>query len=54
MNSLKLKNYQFAATILMALLESYSHITDTLLTNGKMEDLMVKAVQTKISETKVH
>ena len=44
MNGLKLENYQFTATILIALLESYSHITNTLLANSKMEDLMVKAV----------
>ena len=44
MNGLKLKNYQFTAMILIALPESYSHITNTLLANGKMEDLMVKAV----------
>ena len=53
MNGLKLENYQFATTILIALPESYSHITNTLLANSKMEDLTVEAVRVKILETEV-
>jgi len=53
LNGFKLDNFQFAATLLIALPESYSHIADSLLTNGKIEDLTVEGVRAKILETKV-
>ena len=53
LNGLKLEDYQFAATILIALPESYSHIADSLLANGKIEDLKVDTVRAKILETEV-
>lgn len=53
LNGLKLEDYQFAATILIALPESYSQIADSLLANGKIEDLTVEQVRAKILETEV-
>ena len=54
LNGLKLKDYQFVATILIALPKSYSQIANSLLANGKIEDLMAEQVRVKILETKVH
>jgi hypothetical protein len=53
LNGLKLEDFQFAATILIALPESYSQIVDSLLTHGKLEDLSVETVQAKILETEI-
>ena len=53
LNGLKLDDYQFAATILIALPNSYSQIADSLLANGKIEDLKVETVRAKILETEV-
>ena len=53
LNGFRLDDFQFAATLLIALPESYSHIADSLLTNGKIEDLSVEAVRAKILETEV-
>ena len=53
LNGLELDDSWFAATILIALPESYSHITDSLLANGKIEDLTVEGVRAKILETEV-
>jgi hypothetical protein len=50
---LKLNDFQFTTIILISLPKSYSHITDSLLAHGKIKDLKVKEVHTKITETKI-
>jgi len=50
-NKFVIPDWQYAAMILLALPESYSHLQDTFLTAGKVEDLKPDEVRAKILET---
>lgn len=51
LNGINLEDYLFTATILTTLPKSYSHITNSLLTHGKIQGLTVEGVYAKIVET---
>ena len=53
LNGFGLKDYEFAATILISLPDSYSHIADFFLATTEIEDLKVEEVHEKILETEI-
>ena len=53
LNGLSVKDYEFAAIILISLPDSYSHIAESLLASTKIEDLKVEEVCAKILETEI-
>ena len=54
LNNIKFEDWQYAALILIALPETYKHITDSFLTTGATEDLKPSEVCARILETEIH
>jgi hypothetical protein len=54
LNSIKLENWQYAALLLIRLLETYKHISDSFLITGKINQLDPTTIIAKIIKTKIH
>ena len=53
LNDIKFEDWQYAALVLLALPDTYKHITDSFLTTGSAKDLKPADVRTKILETEI-
>jgi hypothetical protein len=53
LNDIKFEDWRYAALILLALPDTYKHITDSFLATGPAEDLKPTDVRTKILETEI-